>query len=542
MKKETASVYFEDDALSEILKGVDILANAVKTTMGPSGGTVIIDKPGHSPHLTKDGVTVAKSISLSNRLQNIGASIIKEAAQRTAETAGDGTTTSTVIAQELARQVIKMSHAGFDPREMHKAISEGSQDIADELLNISRTIETDKELHDIAMVSANGEQVVADSVAKAFSHVGPNGTVTVEEAKGFETSIDLVDGTALDKGYLSHYFANDSNGAECHFESAEVLLLDSPVKTFQQIIPFVSRSHEIGTPLVIIGPEFDPDVIQTLVVNKMKAGLKICALKAPEFGQARSTTISDLSILFGGRPVVSFEGVEDSSIETYLGNVKTARISRTGSLFVGVGGDLGQIKTLVKEISESLDNPTNSDSERKFLNRRKIRVSSGIAVIKVGGDTSAEVTERLDRVDDAVQATKAALLEGFVPGGGITLARISDSILKEKRSNSDSYNVGLRCLKSACHAPIKQILGDFPDAETLVKNAKKKSASHTINALTGEIETAEAAGIIDPTKVVRQSILNATSAALNLLRVKCAAIIESEEKEIHPEIFIDQNV
>ena len=541
MSNEKASVYFGDDALSEILKGVNILADAVKTTMGPSGGTVIIDREGKAPHLTKDGVTVAKSIVLQDRLQNIGASIIKEAAQRTAETAGDGTTTSTVIAQELSSQLVKMTSAGFDPREMYSAVTEGAQSMIKELSLCTKKVESKSDLRSIALISSNGEEAIADAVADAFEHVGSEGTVTVEEAKGFETSIDLVDGTTLDRGYASHYFANQSNNDECAFDGADILIVDAPVKTFQQIIPFVQRAHESASPLILIAPEFDSDIIQTLVVNKMKAGLKICALRAPEFGQARSKTLSDLSLLFGGKTLLSFENL-DEDIESYLGSVKKARISKTASLFVGVGGCIDSVKTLVKEISATIESPGLTESERKFEMRRRARLSSGIAVIKVGGDTSAEVVERLDRVDDAVQATKAALTEGFVPGGGITLAKLSESCLKEKRSNSDSYNVGLRCLKEACHAPVLQILSSFKNADALVKAAKRKQGDFTINAITGEIESSSNAGIIDPTKVVRLSIQNATSAALNLLRVKCAAVIQSSDSPLDAEIFIDQNV
>lgn len=541
---EISKVYFADEALLSILKGVDTLSNAVKSTMGPSGGTVIIDRPGKGPHLTKDGVTVAKSINLQDRLQNIGASIIKEAAQRTAETAGDGTTTSTVIAQELAKQVVKMTSAGFDTREMYQAIQDGVEIIVDELSSLTTMVEDEKDLENIAKISANGEQVVASAVAKAFQHVGPNGTVTVEEAKGFETSIDLVDGTELDRGYLSHYFANDENGTECKFDSAEVLIIDGSVKTFQQIIPFVSHSHESSTPLIVMASDFDSDVVQSLVVNKMKAGLKICALRAPEFGQARSTTLSDLAVLFGGKVLMDAAAakIEDSEISEYLGTVKTATINRSKSLFVGVGGSVSRVKDIVKDITESLENPALSESEKKFAERRKARLASGIAVIRVGGDTSSEVVERLDRVDDAIQATKAALVEGFVPGGGITLAKLSSKCLKEKRSNSDSYNVGLRSLKEACHAPARQILSSFEDAETLIKSAKKRGGTYTVNAVTGQIDDAIEAGIIDPAKVVRLSVINAASAALNLLRVKCAAIIQEEDGEIPTEIFIDENV
>lgn len=541
---EISKVYFADEALLSILKGVDTLSNAVKSTMGPSGGTVIIDRPGKGPHLTKDGVTVAKSINLQDRLQNIGASIIKEAAQRTAETAGDGTTTSTVIAQELAKQVVKMTSAGFDTREMYQAIQDGVEIIVDELSSLTTMVEDEKDLENIAKISANGEQVVASAVAKAFQHVGPNGTVTVEEAKGFETSIDLVDGTELDRGYLSHYFANDENGTECKFDSAEVLIIDGSVKTFQQIIPFVSHSHESSTPLIVMASDFDSDVVQSLVVNKMKAGLKICALRAPEFGQARSTTLSDLAVLFGGKVLMDAAAakIEDSEISEYLGTVKTATINRSKSLFVGVGGSVSRVKDIVKDITESLENPALSESEKKFAERRKARLASGIAVIRVGGDTSSEVVERLDRVDDAIQATKAALVEGFVPGGGITLAKLSSKYLKEKRSNSDSYNVGLRSLKEACHAPARQILSSFEDAETLIKSAKKRGGTYTVNAVTGQIDDAIEAGIIDPAKVVRLSVINAASAALNLLRVKCAAIIQEEDGEISTEIFIDENV
>jgi chaperonin GroEL len=541
---EISKVYFADDALIEILKGVDILANAVKSTMGPSGGTVIIDKPGQGPHLTKDGVTVAKSIVLQDRLQNIGASIIKEAAHRTAETAGDGTTTSTVIAQELAKQITKMSSAGFDAREMYQAIQDGVDDIVKELSELTSMVEDEKDLQNIAKISANGEQVVADAVAKAFQHVGPTGTVTVEEAKGFETSIDLVDGTELDRGYLSHYFATDTNNTECKLENADVLVIDGTVKSFQQIIPFVSRAHESSTPLIMIASDFDNDVVQSLVVNKMKAGLKICALRAPEFGQARTTTLADLSILFGGEVLLDTEAskIANDEIEKYLGSTKTASINRSKSLFVGVGGSPARVKEIVKDIVTQMEDPTLSDSEKKFAQRRKARLANGIAVIRVGGDTSSEVVERLDRVDDAIQATKAALTEGFVPGGGITLAKLSEKCLKEKRSNSDSYNVGLRTLKEACHAPVRQILCSFEDSESLIKQAKKKSGKYTVNAVTGEIENAIESGIIDPTKVVRLSVINAASAALNLLRVKCAAIIQETDNSLETEIFIDQNV
>ena len=437
-----------------------------------------------------------------------------------------------------------MTAAGFDTREMYQSVQDGVDTIVEELEKITTKAEGQKDLENIAKISANGEQVVADAVAKAFQHVGANGTVTVEEAKGFETSIELVDGTELDRGFLSHYFANDGNDIECRFENADVLIIDGSVKTFQQIIPFVSRSHESSTPLIVIASDFDSDVIQSLVVNKMKAGLKICALRAPEFGQARSTTLSDLSVLFGSSVLPDFEAskILDDDLEKYLGNVKTATINRSKSLFVGVGGSIDQVKKIVKDISNSLENPVLNDSEKKFAERRKARLANGIAVIRVGGDTSSEVTERLDRVDDAIQATKAALTEGFVPGGGITLAKLSEKFLKEKRSNSDSYNVGLRSLKEACHAPARQILSSFEDAETLIKTAKKKSGSFTVNAVTGEVEDAIEAGIIDPSKVVRLSIINAASAALNLLRVKCAAIIQDIDAPLETEIFINENV
>jgi len=541
---EISNVYFADEALLKILKGVDILSNAVKTTMGPSGGTVIIDKQGRPPHLTKDGVTVAKSINLKDRLENIGASIIKEAAQRTAETAGDGTTTSTVIAQELSKQIVKMASAGFDSREMYGAIQEGVDEIVNELFKLSVMIEDEKDLRNIANISANGEEIVASSVAKAFQHVGPSGTVTVEEAKGFETSIDLVEGTEIDRGFVSHYFANENSGSDCKLEDVEILVVDGPIKTFQQIIPFVSRSHESSTPLLIVASDFDNDVIQSLVVNKMKAGLKICAIKAPEFGQARSTTLSDLSALFGCQVLVSSDAnsVDENEVEKYLGSAKKAIVSKSKTLFVDVGGNTEDVKNIVSEITQSLEYSGLNVSERKFLERRRTRLSSGIAVIKVGGDTSAEVLERLDRVDDAIQATKAALTEGFVPGGGITLAKLSEKCLREKRSNSDSYNVGLRILKEACHAPIRQILSSFEDSETLIKTAKKKSGNCTVNAITGDIEESTKSGIIDPTKVVRLSVVNAASAALNLLRVKCAAIIHEVDSDLETEIFIDESV
>jgi chaperonin GroEL len=540
---ETSNVIFTDDAIAGILKGVDILANAVKSTMGPSGGTVIIDRVGKPPHLTKDGVTVAKAISLEDRLQNIGASIIKEAAQRTAETAGDGTTTSTVIAQELARQIIKMTSAGFNARDIYAAIQDGVDAIVDELSTISSIVKDEKDLQNIARISANGEEVIANIVAKAFQHVGSEGSVTVEEAKGFETSIDLVDGTELDRGYLSHYFASNSNNTECKLENPNILILDGAVKTFQQIIPFVQMAHENGTPLIIIASEFDNDVIQSLVVNKMKAGLKICAIKAPEFGQARSTTLNDLATLFGCEVLLEVESSKITERDTskFLGTAKKSIINKNKSLFVGTGGDKERIDKLVCDIVKNLEKSSLSDSELKFLKRRKIRLSSGIAVIRVGGDTSAEVTERLDRVDDAIQATKAAIAEGFVPGGGITLAKLADNKLKEKRSNSDSYNVGLRSLKEACHAPIRQILSAFSNAETLIAQTKRKTGNITINAITGEIVDAIDEGIIDPSKVVRLSIINAASAALNLLKVKCVAILEQNNID-DTELFINENM
>ena len=541
---DISNVYFGDTALMEILKGVDTLANAVKSTMGPSGGTVIIDKQGKPPHLTKDGVTVAKSIVLKNRLENIGASIIKEAAQRTAETAGDGTTTSTVIAQELAHQIIKMSQAGFDTRQMYRAIQDGVSSITNRLGEITQSAESQEALENIAKISANGEQVIANAVANGFKHVGINGTVTVEEAKGFETTIDLVEGTELDRGYVSHYFANSPNSL-CVFENARVLIVDQSIKTLQQVIPFVSFAHDASEPLVIIANDFDNDVIQPLIVNKMKAGLKVCCIKAPEFGQARSTTLMDLSSLFGCQLVSNLDHIDEEKedIQTYLGSVKKVTINKAKSLFVGSEGNQKKIKEIVASIVQDLENTAMSESEIKFLTRRKTRMSNGIAVIRVGGDTSAEVVERIDRVDDAIQATKAALSEGFVPGGGITLAKLSEECLKEKRSNTDSYNVGIRVLKEACHAPIRQILSHLPNADTLICQAKRKDTKATIDAVAGKIVDSTDAGIIDPTKVVRLSIINATSAALNLLKVKCAAIIEDHDKDADiSEIFINDFV
>ena len=544
MSGDISNVYFGDAALLEILKGVDILANAVKSTMGPSGGTVIIDRTGKPPHLTKDGVTVAKSIVLKNRLENIGASIIKEAAQRTAETAGDGTTTSTVIAQELAHQIIKMSQAGFDTRQMYRAIQDGVSSITNRLQEITQSAESQEALENIAKISANGEQVIADAVASGFRHVGINGTVTVEEAKGFETTIDLVEGTELDRGYVSHYFANSPNSL-CTFENARVLIIDQSVKTLQQIIPFVSLAHDSTEPLVIIANDFDNDVVQPLIVNKMKAGLKICCIKAPEFGQARSTTLLDLSSLFGCTLVANLDHVDEDGdgLQKFLGRVKKVTVNKSKSLFVGSEGNEKEIKQIVSDIAKSLEEETLTESERKFLSRRKARMSNGIAVIRVGGDTSAEVIERIDRVDDAIQATKAALSEGFVPGGGITLAKLSEDCLKEKRGNTDSYNVGIRVLKEACHAPIRQILSHLPNADTLICQAKRKEFSSTIDAIAGKIVDSKEAGIIDPTKVVRLSIVNASSAALNLLKVKCVAVIEDYTKDADiSEIFINDFV
>ena len=516
---------FGDDARVRIQCGVDILADAVRVTMGPRGQNVIIEREGGPPHLTKDGVTVAQSINLRDRFENLGAQIVKEAAQRSAEIAGDGTTTSTVLAQVIYREGLKMIAAGFDQTEICKGIQAASESVIHEIGAMSSPIDSDEDIVHVGTISANGDVEIGRLISEALDAVGRDGTVTVEEAKGFDSSLDVVEGTHISRGYLSPYFVTNHDKLVCELDNPYLILLNKTVASMKEILPLLERLHAESRSALLIVDELDPEVLQALAVNKLKGVISICAIKAPEFGDARVHTFDDLSLLTGS-PVINsatFEGGSDIS-DISLSSCRKAIINKTSTTLVGCKTlNVEQLSERVKHLRECQVDASLQDPERESLLRRLRRVSGGIAVLRVGGSTEIELKERKDRVDDALHATQAAIEEGIVPGGGVSLIRASKVINKLVHKRSDSYSCGVRIVRDACEAPLRQIVinsGGTPDI--VLERVKRYKGNIGYDARQETYKDLIELGIIDPTKVVKSAVKHAASAACNLLSIGAA--------------------
>jgi len=528
-------IAFANDARDRIMKGVDILSDAVKVTLGPRGQNVVIERPGQAPHLTKDGVSVAQAINLRDRFENLGAQMVKEAAQRSAEIAGDGTTTSTVLAQSLYREGLRMTAAGFDPVEICRGINAASKSVSDNLLVMSTPISSDEEIIQVGTISSNGDREVGILLCSALNEVGKDGTITVEEAKGFETTLEVVEGTQFRNGFLSPYFVTNQDKMICELENPHILLTSKNLSSIKEILPLLERIHNESRSLLIIAENVEGEALQGLVVNKLKGTLKVCAVRAPEFGDARLNTLSDMSLLMDCDVLTSSHLQEDKDLTNFeLGTCKRAIVYKGSTTLVGCVGDLEAIETRVKSIKQLLSNPSISSHECEVLQRRITRLAGGVAVIRVGGATEVELREKKDRVEDALCATQAAIEEGVVPGGGVALVRASKDIMKLlAKKSSDDYNCGIQIVQKACLAPLSQIVKNAGSShEVVIDKVTRMKDNRGYDARTGDFVDMLESGIIDPVKVVRSALHHASSASCNLLSIGCALVQDDEVSSV----------
>ena len=518
---------YSDELRSSLLDGVGKLSNAVKITMGPRGQNVLIEVEDAPPILTKDGVTVAEAINLVDRFENLGAQVVKEAARQTAEIAGDGTTTSTVLAQAIFEQGIKYLSTGGNIRDLRESLLE-AKDFSINLLKESAVdIRNEKDLKNVATISANGEESLGEIISEAVSKVGVHGYVSVENSKGYNTELVLVDGYQIDRGYISPYFVNNQSKQSVDFKNPFILLTNQNITNMKSIMPVLEEVVRKDRPLVIIANDVSGEALQGLILNKSKGNLKCCVLRPPEFGIAREQALEDLAAVLGAQLI--HENTEDwpkGSLFDRLGSCKNFKAYKDKSVFVDCDSNEELVSQRISSITLRADEPNVSVDERNVLDRRRKRMTSGVAVIYVGGSTESEVNERRDRVDDAVNATRVALEDGIIPGGGTAMFRISESISKKK-------GVGYQILSQALKMPVYQIsknAGDVP--EVILEKLKSSKNNFGYDASTGKISNIMKEGIIDPVKVSISALENATSAALNLLSVGCAAVVKTQEKNL----------
>jgi len=517
-------VKFDHEIREKIKKGIETLAQAVKTTMGPKGKTVLIERKGQHPIVTKDGVTVAKSINLSDGFQNLGVQVVKEAASRSADEAGDGTTTATVLTQALYDQGLRYISAGIDSVIIRKGIENAVDDLVLELKNIAKPIESDDDINNIALISCNNEKEIADLISSAIKRVGVDGSIIVEEAKGFNSDLKIVEGFQVDRGYLSPYFITDEDKSCALLEKCYVLLINRKINNLKEIIKPLELSLESGRPMLIVANDIDNEALQGLVLNRLKGNLKVCAIKSPGFGEARHDMMHDLATLTKAK-VIDHSDNMDEFDENYLGNCKKVVIDRISSMFISDNEEIKKdVTNRINNIKEKLSSPTLDPNEREVLNYRAQRLAGGVAILRIGASTEAEMIERRDRVDDALHATRAALQEGTLPGGGIALITASSRI----NSKTKEDDIGYEIVKQACLEPIKQIVKNCGKSSDLVIETIREKNNPSFgydsrNEIYGDMYDL---GVIDPLKVVRCAIQNSSSAATLLLTSDCAMIEE----------------
>ncbi len=510
-------VRFGLDARERMLRGVDILANAVKVTLGPKGRNVVIDKSFGAPRITKDGVTVAKEIELEDKFENMGAQMVREVASKTNDIAGDGTTTATVLAQAIVREGAKNVAAGMNPMDLKRGIDLAVACAIDDLKKRSKKIKSSEEVGQVGTISANGEKAIGDMIAKAMQKVGNEGVITVEEAKTAETELEVVEGMQFDRGYLSPYFITNSDKMVAELEDVYILLHEKKLSSLQAMLPILEAVVQTSKPLLIIAEDIEGEALATLVVNKLRGGLKICAVKAPGFGDRRKAMLEDIATLTGGQVISEDLGIKLENVTLdMLGRAKRCRIDKENSTIVDgagkkadIAGRIGQIKAQIEE--------TTSDYDKEKLQERLAKMAGGVAVIKVGGSTEVEVKERKDRVDDALNATRAAVEEGVVAGGGVALLRAKKAVDALHSDNPDTQ-AGIKIVSKALEAPIRQIVENAGvEGSIVVGKLLEKTGNYGFNAQTEEYVDMVAAGIIDPTKVVRVALQDAASVASLLI-------------------------
>ncbi|EJC83304.1 chaperonin GroL [Rhizobium leguminosarum bv. trifolii WSM2297] len=523
-------IKFGRDAREKLLRGVDILADAVKVTLGPKGRNVVIDKSYGAPRITKDGVAVAKEIELDDKFENMGAQMVREVASKTNDVAGDGTTTATVLAQAIVREGGKAVAAGMNPMDLKRGIDLAVAAVVKDLLAKARKINTSEEIAQVGTISANGEKEIGQYIADAMQKVGNEGVITVEEAKTAETELEVVEGMQFDRGYLSPYFVTNAEKMVAELEDAYVLLHEKKLSNLQAMLPILEAVVQTGKPLVIISEDVEGEALATLVVNKLRGGLKIAAVKAPGFGDRRKAMLEDLAILTGGTVISEDLGIklENVTLEM-LGRVKKVSITKENTTVVDGAGTKADIEGRVAQIKAQIEETT-SDYDKEKLQERLAKLSGGVAVIRVGGATEIEVKEKKDRIDDALNATRAAVEEGIVPGGGTALLRAS--IVLDIKGENDDQNAGIAIIRKALQSLVRQIAENAGDEGSIVvgKILESNTDNFGYNAQTSEYGDMIAFGIVDPVKVVRTALQNAASVA-GLLVTTEAMIAELPKKD-----------
>jgi chaperonin GroEL len=527
-------VRFGTDSRARLLRGVDILAEAVKVTLGPKGRNVVLDKSFGAPRITKDGVTVAKEIELADKFENMGAQMVKEVASKASDQAGDGTTTATVLAQAIVREGHKAVAAGMNPMDLKRGIDLAVEQVVSDLAKRSKKISSSGEIAQVGTISANGEADIGEMIAKAMEKVGNEGVITVEEAKSLETELDVVEGMQFDRGYLSPYFITNADKMTCELENPYILIHEKKLSGLQPLLPVLETVVQSGRPLLIVAEDVEGEALATLVVNKLRGGLKVAAVKAPGFGDRRKAMLEDIAILTNGQVISEDLGIKLENVTlAMLGQAKRVTIEKENTTIVDGAGKKKDIEARCNQIRAQIDETT-SDYDREKLQERLAKLAGGVAVIRVGGATEVEVKERKDRVDDAMHATRAAVEEGIVPGGGVALLYAIKALSKVTPANDDQ-RVGVEIVRKAIQVPARQIAENAGTDGSIVvgKLLESKDVNFGYDAQTGEYTDLVKRGIIDPTKVVRVALQNAASVA-GLLITTEAMVAEKPEKKPAP--------
>ncbi|HMU13142.1 MAG TPA: chaperonin GroEL [Flavobacteriales bacterium] len=525
------NIQFEIDARDRLKRGVDHLSNAVKVTLGPKGRNVIIDKKFGAPQVTKDGVTVAKEIELKDAVENMGAQMLKEVASKTADAAGDGTTTATVLAQAIVTAGLKNVAAGANPMDLKRGIDKAVTTVVEELKKMSKTVgEDNAKIKQVASISANNDDAIGTLIAEAMAKVKKEGVITVEEAKGTDTTVEVVEGMQFDRGYLSPYFVTNAEKMEADLEGAYILIYDKKISTMKELLPVLEKAAQTGKPLLIISEDVDGEALATLVVNKIRGALKVAAVKAPGFGDRRKAMLEDIAILTGGTVISEERGFKLENADlSMLGKAEKINIDKDNTTIVNGAGKKADITGRVNQIKAQIETTT-SDYDKEKLQERLAKLAGGVAVLYIGAATEVEMKEKKDRVDDALHATRAAVEEGIVPGGGVAYIRAQKALEKMEGANNDE-TTGMGIVRRALEEPLRQIVANAGlEGSIVVQKVREGKADYGFNARTEEYENLFAAGVIDPTKVTRVALENAASIASMLLTTECVISEEKEEK------------
>lgn len=528
-------IYFDIEARNKMKKGVDTLANAVKVTLGPKGRNVVIDKKFGAPQVTKDGVTVAKEIELEDAIENMGAQMVKEVASKTADIAGDGTTTATVLAQSIIGEGLKMVAAGANPMDLKRGIDKAVTLVVENLKGQSQTVGNDsKKIQQVATISANNDETIGKLIAEAFAKVGKEGVITVEEAKGTDTTVDVVEGMQFDRGYVSPYFVTNSEKMEAELQNPYILIYDKKISAMKDILHILEKVAQSGRPLLIIAEDLEGEALATLVVNKLRGTIKVAAVKAPGFGDRRKEMLQDIAILTAGIVVSEEQGYKLENADlTYLGQAASVTIDKDNTTIVGGKGKKTDITARVNQIKAQVENTT-SDYDREKLQERLAKLAGGVAVLYVGAATEVEMKEKKDRVDDALHATRAAVEEGIVPGGGVAYIRAVSSLDAKVKGQIEDEQTGMQIVRRALEEPMRTLTANAGiDGSIVVQKIKEGKGDFGFNARTETYENLFKAGVIDPTKVSRVALENAASIAGMLLTTECVIADKPKKEEPH---------